>query len=125
MKNANGETPISLLQVFNAATLDVIATVALSMNIDSINNPENLFNKYITKAISSAVEHAFDPFIQYKPHKWLDLYRFKKAVMYLRKVGREQLMNRIKAMKNNEYLPNDILTTILTTNSILKLSFRF
>lgn len=39
-------------------------------------------------------------------------------IRYLRKVGREKLYERLEAIKNDERLPNDILTAILSNMSI-------
>jgi len=116
MKKADGKTPVKLLKVFNATTLDVIASVAFSMNIDSINDPNNMFNVYITKSLGGLADFFFDPFIKFKPHKWPLIWKYRKVVRYLRKVGREQIVARINAIKNGEYLPNDILTTILNSH---------
>jgi hypothetical protein len=94
------------------------------MNIDSINDPNNIFNVYITKSLSGINEYFFDPFIKYKPHKWPSIWRYRQVIRYLRRVGREQIVARINAIKNGDYLPNDILTSILKShsnlNSILK-----
>lgn len=36
-------------------------------------------------------------------------------VRYVRSVGRAKIMERISAFKNNEHMPDDILSTILTS----------
>ena len=57
-----------------------------------------------------------DPLIKYKPHKWNFLKKHKNAINYLRDTGRNQLLKRLEMIKNNEELPNDILTTILKSH---------
>ena len=90
------------------------------MNIDSINDPNNIFNVYITKSLNGVNEFFFDPFIKLKPHKWPLIWQYRQVIRYLRQVGREQIVARINAIKNGDYLPNDILTTILNTHSNFK-----
>ena len=87
------------------------------MNVDSINDPNNMFNVYITKSLAGLSDLFVDPLIKWKPHKWPQIMRYRKVVRYLRQVGREQILNRLNAIKNGDYLPNDILTTILNTHS--------
>lgn len=93
------------------------------MQIDSINNPNNEFNVYITKSLAGILDIFFDPFMILKPHKWPFIWEYRKVVRYLRRVGREQITARINAIKNNENLPNDILTTILNSHSICQKIF--
>lgn len=38
---------------------------------------------------------------------------FKKKIRYLREVGRKILADRVKAIENDEAVPDDILTNIL------------
>jgi len=116
MSKADGKTPVNLLKSFNATTLDVIASVAFSMNLDTINNPDNEFNKNITKSLSGLIQFLFDPIVQYKPSKWSFIRESKKVFRYLRDIGRKALIARLNAMKNGDYLPNDILQTILEAN---------
>ena len=45
---------------------------------------------------------------------------FYNIVKYLRDTGRNKILERINAFKNNEHLPDDILTAILKSNSNYK-----
>lgn len=89
------------------------------MKIDTVNNPDNKFNEQIFYVISNIKYFFIDPFIKYKPHKWHFLMKHKQAVSYLRKTGRDQLIKRLDMIKNNQELPNDILTTILKSHGKL------
>ena len=60
-----------------------------------------------------------DPYIKFKPYKWPFLYKHRQAVRFLRKTGKEQILKRLEMIKNNDELPNDILTTILMCHSKL------
>ena len=86
------------------------------MNIDSVNNPKNKFSHNIYFALSNLKEYFFDPYINYKPHKWLFLSKHRKAIRFLRETGRQQLLKRLEIMKENKDFPNDILTTILMSH---------
>jgi len=83
------------------------------MKIDTINNPDNKFSHNIYFAFSNLKQFFLDPYIKYKPHKWIFLSKHRKAIRFLRDTGRLQLFKRLEMMKLNEELPNDILTTIL------------
>ena len=86
------------------------------MKIDTINNPENKFNDYIFFKLSSMKYFLMDPFLKYKPHKMGFIKKHKTAVRYLRETGRTQILKRLEMIKNNEELPNDILTSILKSH---------
>jgi hypothetical protein len=137
-KKADDRTEITLIDVFNRTALDIIASVsivlsiqfnfinflkykkvAFSMKIDSINDPKNKFNEHIFHVISNLKKFFFDPLIKFKPHKWGFLIKYSQSVRYLRDTGREQLVKRLEMIKNNQELPNDILTTILKSHGEL------
>lgn len=42
----------------------------------------------------------------------------------LRQIGREKILERIAAMENNEHVPDDILTSILTSFSKFKTIYK-
>ena len=42
---------------------------------------------------------------------------------YLREIGQKKILERIDAFKNNEHLPDDILSAILKSNSNYKKSY--
>ena len=86
------------------------------MKIDTINNPENKFNDYIFFTLSSMKYFLMDPFLKYKPHKMGFIKKHKTEVRYLRETGRTQILKRLEMIKNNEELPNDILTSILKSH---------
>ena len=58
-----------------------------------------------------------DESLKYKPSKRGEIQEFKNMIRYLRKMGKEKIMERITAFKNNEHIPDDILSAILTSNS--------
>ena len=42
---------------------------------------------------------------------------FRNMVHYIRDTGRNKIMERINAYKNNEHMPDDILSSILSSSS--------
>jgi hypothetical protein len=83
------------------------------MNLETVNNPENKFNEYIFEALAGTRQYFVDPLIKLKPHKWSFINKHRHAIRCLRKAGRDQIMERLEMIKNDQKLPNDILTTIL------------
>lgn len=43
---------------------------------------------------------------------------------FLRKLGKDKILERINAFQNNEYTPNDILSSILSGYSKLSINFK-
>jgi hypothetical protein len=56
-----------------------------------------------------------DPFFKYKPYNWKLIHDNRQAISYLRETGRVQILRRLEMIRNNDELPNDILTVILKT----------
>ena len=91
----------------------MILKVAFSMNVDSINDPNNVFNKQIFETLDGLQDALQDRIMKYKLNKRGKIAKYRKLVRTLRDVGRQQILNRIEAIKNGEVLPDDILTAIL------------
>lgn len=89
------------------------------MEIDSINNDGNKFNYYIKQILIGLNLLFEDPvkLIKYRLTQTNKLKEFKHMIRILRETGRDRILERIKAFKNDEPLPNDILTSILTNYS--------
>ena len=58
-------------------------------------------------------------FFQYNPKEYSNIKELKSIARLIRKIGREKILERIKAFKNNEYVPDDILSNILKTYSMI------
>jgi len=61
--NTLTETSVKMLDEMNHAALDIIASVAFGMNNDSINDPENVLNKYVYESVKGFYRIQFEPFI--------------------------------------------------------------
>ena len=60
---ADGKTQVKLFDEINHAALDIIASIAFGMNVDSINNPSNELNKHVYESLKGFYRTTFDPFI--------------------------------------------------------------
>lgn len=49
----------------------------------------------------------------------------RNIIKHLRNIGREKILERLKAVQNNEYVPDDILSNIMKNYSNLFLSHLF
>ena len=54
---------------------------------------------------------------KYLPSSKQDVNDFRQMLSYLRELGQKKIVERIDAYKNNEHIPNDILSAILKGNS--------
>lgn len=88
------------------------------MNIDSVNNPNHHFYNDVNLSFNGTMRLIRDPLMKLKPHMWPFILNHRKAIRNVRKLGREQIEKRLEMIKNDEQLPNDILTTILFTHSM-------
>ena len=62
-RSADGKTIVHLFKEINHAALDIIASIAFGMNVDSINNPSNELNKHVYESLKGFYRTTFDPFI--------------------------------------------------------------
>ncbi len=60
---ADGKTTIKLFNEINHATLDVIASIAFGMNVDSINDPNNNLNYYVYESLKGLNLILMDPLL--------------------------------------------------------------
>lgn len=115
-KLADGKTIVTLMDEFGRTALDVISHVALGMNTDSLNDPNEKLNKNLEecfKGYQIFVEGAYfflnritPKYLQNKPY-------CRTVIKKLRKMGYDQIMNRIKLIKEESYVPNDLLSIVL------------
>ena len=57
------KTSVKMFDEMNHAALDIIASVAFGMNNDSINDPNNILNKYVYESVKGFYRIQFEPFI--------------------------------------------------------------
>lgn len=109
------------------------------MNTDSINNEDKL-SEALKKLLDGIMKSFNDPLmkvrenslympvsikitlclnVQYSPSKRGYIKELKEIAKTIRNIGREKILERIKAFKNNEHVPDDILSNILKSYSMM------
>lgn len=120
--------------------------IAFGMQTDAVNQKQSILNEYLSRVLQISMANILDPFmsvkkrrflqlkkvifnrvlfnylyLKYKPWKFREIRDFKMMVRYLRKLGKEKIVERITAFKKNEHMPDDILSAILTSFSKKKI----
>ena len=115
-KLANDKTVVKLFDQFNCTALDIIAQVAFGIETDTLNDPNNKLNKWVTESLKGFFKFASKSVskIDYLlPSEWIYYYSYKNVIKKLRGLGRETIMNRIEAASNDQYTPTDLLSITL------------
>lgn len=115
-KSADSKNCVNMLNEFCCTALDIISRVAFGMETDSLNDPKNKLNSFITESLAGVMR-----FMHYKPiifssilpNEILYKYKYKKIIKELREIGREQILSRIKLIQVDEYVPSDLLSITL------------
>ncbi|XP_061602294.1 cholesterol 24-hydroxylase-like [Cololabis saira] len=111
---ADDKAEVSMLQLVNCVTLDVIAKVAFGKDLDLMSYTSPL-TKAIGLCLKGMVYHVRDNLFQLNPKNRPIINEVRDACRLLRKTGAEWLNNRKVAIQNGEDVPKDILTQILKT----------
>ncbi|KAL5473734.1 hypothetical protein EMCRGX_G028268 [Ephydatia muelleri] len=124
--HADGKTEVSMKEAFHEATLDAISKAAFSLDFNNLWNSKSLGLKYTTNATlshlaSTAFKGVQTSFIFPLPILFPLLHpreaaTYREAVTAMRRIGRDCIEKRIKAVTCGEEVPNDILTQILQTS---------
>lgn len=113
---ADGKTIVTMFEQFNCTALDVISAVAFGMQTDTLTNPNNKLSLYVAESVKGFFKFAqfsvnkLDYFI---PSEWFYKSKYKSVVAKLRDMGREQILARLKILKDGLYAPSDLLTITL------------
>nr|QVK45600.1 cytochrome P450 [Brachionus paranguensis] len=110
---ADGKTRINFLKEISHAALDIIANIAFSMQVDTINDPNNELNHYVYESLKGFYRQTFEPFLAYNPGEWKWLRSYKIIIRKLRDIGKKHIMKRLLYLQNDNYVPDDILTNLL------------
>eukprot|EP00731_Ephydatia_muelleri_P028736 Em0020g380a len=124
--HADGKTEVSMKEAFHEATLDVISKVAFSSDFSKTWDSKRLGLKYTTnselshlssvsfKGVQKSLTATFPSLFPLLHPKETEMYH--EAVGAMRRIGRDCIEKRIKAVTSGEEVPNDILTQILQTS---------
>lgn len=114
---ADGKTCVKMFDEMNHIALDIIASIAFGMNVNSINDPSNELNICVYESVKGFYRIQFEPFLSYNPLEWGYIYRYKQNLNKLREIGRNEILKRLKLLENNDYVIDDILTYLLKSHS--------
>lgn len=113
---ADGKTVVVMFDQFNCTALDVISAVAFGMDTDTLNNPNNKLNQYVAESLKGFfkyVSYSMTKLNYFLPNEWFYKIKYKKIVAKLRKMGKDQISNRIQVLKDGLYTPSDLLSITL------------
>nr|QVK45595.1 cytochrome P450 [Brachionus paranguensis] len=108
---ADGRTAIRMLDELNNLTLDVIAAACFGMQNNSITKENNL-KKFVFESLRGLNRLLFNPTI-YNPFEWGYIKRYKLLLNDLRELGRTQIHSRIKALQDENYVKDDLITLMV------------
>ena len=88
------------------------------MNTDCINEKDLIFNDYISSVLVGVNDTFEEPFMSLDPRRWSYVKGLKEKMRFLRNVGKQKILERIKyyAEQNTsakDIEANDILSAIL------------
>lgn len=108
---ADNQTDVTMLQLFNFVTLDVIAKVAFGVDLNLLKGSP--FPKAIETCLKGMIYYARDRFFEWNPKNYTFIKEVREACHLLRTTGAEWINNRKAAMQNGDDVPKDILTQII------------
>ncbi|XP_071504312.1 cholesterol 24-hydroxylase-like [Diadema antillarum] len=127
MVKADGKTEIAMLDDLSNITLDVIAKVGFSLNTNAITDPDCPFPSAITTMLHG-MQHLFDtPFTQYDMRSKARKLRrdVTSCINLVRNTGLKCIQERIRARKQGDHVPIDMLTMILEASNDLTINEDF
>ena len=119
---------VNMLEQFNSVALDIISYVAFGMETDTLNDPSNKLNWYTSEGLKGFLRYfrgQLFPFSKFLPGEIKYKRFYKKIAQDFRAMGRDQILNRLKAMENGSYVTSDLLTIALKEYGKFLFGFNF
>jgi hypothetical protein len=119
---------VNMLEQFNSVALDIISHVAFGMETDTLNDPSNKLNWYTSESLKGFFRYfrgQLFPFSKFLPGEIKYKRFYKKIAQDFRAMGRDQILNRLKAMENGSYVTSDLLTIALKEYGKFLFGFNF
>ncbi|XP_071489047.1 cholesterol 24-hydroxylase-like [Diadema antillarum] len=112
---ADGQQEVRMMDQFSIVTLDVIARVGFSMDIDVINEPNCPFPRAVSLILKGIMSSVMKPWLRLDPSRKSSRFRreVREAVRLIRDTGSDVITRRKAARERGDELPLDILTQIL------------
>nr|XP_056707270.1 cholesterol 24-hydroxylase-like [Euleptes europaea] len=111
-EKADGETEVDMTTLMERATIDIIGKVAFGMEMNTIWDKQMPFLRAMT-VVMRGIGASRDLFFQYNPRNRKVVEETRKSARLLRRIGKECIEERLRAVRNGEETPSDILAKIL------------
>ncbi|XP_066480191.1 cholesterol 24-hydroxylase-like [Tiliqua scincoides] len=112
MDKANGKSEVDLMDLFGRLTLDVIAKTAFGLELETLQDDQTPFPRAVNM-IMTGMSNMRIPFFEYLPWNRKVVKEIQESVRLVRRIGKECIERRRKAIQDGEDIPQDILTHIL------------
>ncbi|CAH1797908.1 unnamed protein product [Owenia fusiformis] len=101
---------ISMASELSKATLDIIGKVAFDLDINSLRDLKQPFPKAMFTVLTGFDTKVKNLFSEYNPKFWAAGLEIGSAIKLLRQSAKDSLDHRTEMLRNDEPVPNDILT---------------
>ncbi|XP_010077240.1 PREDICTED: cholesterol 24-hydroxylase, partial [Pterocles gutturalis] len=118
-EKADGKKEVSMLMMMNRVILDIIAKVGFGLELNTLSDDQTPFPRAVT-VILEGMNKARIPFVQYMAGQQKLVKEVKESVRLLRRVAKECIDERRKAIQEGKEATRDILTQILKGDALEK-----
>ncbi|XP_054828312.1 cholesterol 24-hydroxylase-like [Eublepharis macularius] len=109
---ANGETEVNMMDLLKRVVLDIIAKAAFGLELNTVWGNQTTLLHAVSGAVK-ALHVARIPFFQFIPGNRKVVKEIQEGVRLLRQTAKECIEERLRALRNGEETPSDILMKIL------------
>lgn len=112
---ADGKTKVVMLDEFLHLTLDTIGQLAFGLDMDDLESKEMSkdCNKAIDITLRGMSESLRNPLFKFNITQWRFIQDVRKALRFLRNFSKKCFMERMAAIQNGDYTPDDILNHLV------------
>ncbi|XP_033740888.1 cholesterol 24-hydroxylase-like isoform X2 [Pecten maximus] len=107
---SDGRTLINMFNEFNHIALDLIGKVVCSEDFQTIHSDTNPFSRAFREVFVGIIRNGRNPLMAYNPLNWAYCRSVRKSCAFLRQYCSSMIDERLSAMAENNYVPDDILT---------------
>ncbi|XP_060118306.1 cholesterol 24-hydroxylase-like [Heteronotia binoei] len=108
----NEEMEVNMTKLLRRVTVDIIGKAAFGLELNTLWDNHNPFLHAIIMIVKG-IDWARNPFFQYNPKNRKVVEEIRESVRLLRRTGKECIEERLRAVRNGEETPLDILNKIL------------
>ncbi|PIO32382.1 hypothetical protein AB205_0066590 [Aquarana catesbeiana] len=114
VEKADGKCQVDMHDLLSRVTLDGLAKAAFGLELKSLQDEYSPFPPAISLAMRGLTE-TMNPLVKFLPWKQTLIMEIRRSAKLLRDTGRECIKNRLKAQKQKEKTPEDVLAHMLRT----------